>query len=49
MKMCLILALLLLSSCDRHPSAPTAAENQQLNHAEKMLDEMARNETPEAD
>lgn len=48
MKMGLIVALLLLASCEKRPSVPTATQNQQLNDAEKMLDDMARNETTEA-
>ncbi len=44
MKIALILALLLLVSCDERPAAPTAAQNEQLNDTEKMLDEMANSQ-----
>jgi hypothetical protein len=44
MKKMILLAALLLAACDDRPPAPTAAENQQLNQAESMLNEEAWNE-----
>jgi hypothetical protein len=42
----LLLLLLLLSACGREeqPQAPTAAESDQLNDAESMLNELANEE-----
>ena len=37
----MILLLLIFSGCERGPEAPTAAQNQQLNEMENMLDEEA--------
>ncbi|HYC95697.1 MAG TPA: hypothetical protein VEB39_08380 [Sphingomicrobium sp.] len=46
MKYCLVLAALLLTSCNReeHPQAPTAAEAERLNQAEDMLNSLANEE-----
>jgi hypothetical protein len=42
--------LLFAASCnDRSPPAPTAEQNQQLNDAEQMLNELAKNEEGPAD
>ena len=42
----IFLAALLLAACNREerPEAPTAAESEQLNEAEDMLDDLAKNE-----
>ena len=48
----IILPLLLLASaCNREeqPQAPTAAESDRLNEAEEMLNELAKEEGPEAE
>jgi nitrous oxide reductase accessory protein NosL len=44
-------ALLLLAACSREeqPEAPTAAESEQLNDAESMLNELAKEEGPAAE
>ena len=50
MRFLLVLAALLLHGCgDDRPPAPTAAENEQLNEAGAMLDELTNEEgaTPE--
>lgn len=39
----LILALLCLSACNRDPQVPTAAENQELDEAGRMLDDAEGN------
>ena len=41
-----LIGLLLLAACNREerPEAPTAAEDQRLNEAEDMLDELANEE-----
>jgi hypothetical protein len=46
MKQMLPLAALLLASCNREeqPPAPTAAESQRLDEAEKMLNDLANEE-----
>ncbi|HEU4958271.1 MAG TPA: hypothetical protein VFT40_11670 [Sphingomicrobium sp.] len=46
MKKILLLAILLLVSCDREekPEAPTAAESERLNEAEEMLNDLAKEE-----
>ena len=46
MKQILPVLMLLLASCDRaeRPEAPTAAEVEQLNDADAMLDNLAANE-----
>ena len=46
MKKILLLAILLLASCDREekPEAPTAAESERLNEAEEMLNDLAKEE-----
>ena len=42
-----ILVLLLLAACrEQRPPAPTAEQNQQLNEADSMLDQMANEEGP---
>jgi hypothetical protein len=47
-KKTLLLALLLICACrDQRPPAPTAEQNQQLNEADAMLNEMANEEGPE--
>jgi hypothetical protein len=50
MKQLLLCLLLLLGACrDQRPPQPTAAESDQLNDAEDMLNGMAQNEEgPEA-
>jgi hypothetical protein len=41
----LAVCLLLLSAChDKRPPAPTAEQNQQLNEAENMLNDVAAND-----
>ena len=47
----ILLAAFLLASCNREerPDAPTAAESEQLNEAEEMLNELAKEEGPEAE
>ena len=41
----ILLAMMLLAACDRdRPPAPTQEQSAQLNEAENMLDEAARNE-----
>lgn len=48
MRMLLIAAALALASCrDEAPAAPTAAEAEQLNEADAMLDDLAKEEGPE--
>ena len=46
MKKILMLATLIVAACNREeqPQAPTAAESDQLNEAENMLDELAKEE-----
>ncbi|MDP9423139.1 MAG: hypothetical protein M3Q19_09950 [Pseudomonadota bacterium] len=46
MKYYLVLAALLMTSCNREeqPQAPTAAEAEQLNDAEEMLNSLANEE-----
>ena len=45
-----LVSVLLLAACkDHRPPAPTAEQSQQLNDAEKMLDNMAANEEGPAD
>jgi hypothetical protein len=47
-KKTLLLLLLLVCACrDQRPPAPTAEQNQQLNEADAMLNEMANEEGPE--
>jgi hypothetical protein len=49
-KRLVISALLILAACkDQKPPAPTAEESSQLNEAEDMLNDMARNEEGPAD
>jgi hypothetical protein len=46
----LIFAALLLAGCkDQRPPAPTAEQSAQLNEADDMLNDMARNEEGPAD
>lgn len=48
MKHALLMTLLLLAGCrEQGPKAPTAEQNQQLNEAEAMLNEMGKEEGPE--
>ena len=49
MKKSLLLAMLLLTSCNREerPAAPTAEEADRLNDAEAMLNSLANEEGPE--
>jgi hypothetical protein len=51
MKKILLSASLLLACCGREeqPEAPTAAESERLNEAEEMLNELAKEEGPEAE
>jgi hypothetical protein len=43
------LAVVLLSACgEQRPAAPTAEQSDQLNEAEGMLNELAKEEGPEA-
>ena len=42
------LALILAACSDDRPPAPTAAQAQQLNDTEAMLNELAKEEGPEA-
>ncbi len=51
MKMAFALSLLLLTACDRgeRVEAPTAEEAERLNDAEAMLNELAKEEGPEAE
>jgi hypothetical protein len=44
MRHLLLLMFVMIGACDRGPEAPTAVQNQQMNDAEAMLDEMASNE-----
>jgi hypothetical protein len=44
MRHLLLLMFVMIGACNRGPEAPTAAQNQQMNDAESMLDEMASNE-----
>ncbi len=46
MKKILVIAGLMLAACNREeqPQAPTAAESEQLNEAEEMLDALANEE-----
>jgi hypothetical protein len=48
MKKILVIACLMLAACNRgeQPQAPTAAESEQLNEAEEMLNELAKEEGP---
>lgn len=50
MRESLLVAALLLSACrNERPSAPTAKQSEQLNEAETMLNDLAKNEEgPEA-
>ena len=47
----ILLPALLLVSCNREerPEAPTAAEAEQLNEAGEMLNDLAKEEGPEAE
>ena len=50
MKRLLTSALLILAACkDKQPPAPTAEQSSQLNEAEDMLNDMAKNEEGPAD
>ena len=51
MKKILVLASLMLASCNREeqPQAPTAAESDQLNEAEDLLNELGNEEGLEAE
>ena len=48
MKRILLPIVLLLTACNRdeQPQSPTAAESEQLNEAEEMLNELAKEEGP---
>ena len=47
MKAVLALPLMLCACREQGPPAPTAEQNQQLNEAEAMLNEMSKEEGPE--
>ena len=48
-KPAIFLAALLLSACrDAQPPLPTSEQSDQLNEAESMLDDMAKEKGPEA-
>ncbi|MFL6754810.1 MAG: hypothetical protein ACJ8FI_08030 [Sphingomicrobium sp.] len=50
MKRLVTSALLILAACkNQHPPAPTAEQSSQLNEAEDMLNDMAKNEEGPAD
>ena len=51
MRKILALSVLVLASCSREeqPEAPTPAETERLNDAEAMLNELAKEEGPEAE
>ena len=48
MKQTILLASMLLAACNRdeQPQAPTAAESEQLNEVDDMLDDLANEEGP---